>query len=119
MEGPRNSQPTNLAIWVRCLEREHHLPGAVDCKALVGKGGPGVPIEVFELMTLVDGEAHLGMQAEALRVDTAFLCGRRHAVRDGLQGQYVLPGARPECDAVGTAAACRGVRVLSGSGSAR
>ena len=29
------------AIEVKCLKPEHHLPGTLECQALVGKGGPG------------------------------------------------------------------------------
>ena len=73
------------AISVRCLKPEHHLPGTVECQALVGKGGPGdVPTKVFELMTLVDGEPHFGMQAKALLVDIAFRGRRRRLAGERL-----------------------------------
>ncbi len=90
------------AISVRCLQREHHLPGTVERWALVGKSRAGdVPTEVFELMTPVDGEPHVSMQAEALLIDAAVFGGRRHSVRDGLQGQHFLARPGPERDPVG------------------
>jgi hypothetical protein len=90
------------SVVVGAFELQHDLTGAVECQPLIGDGGSGdIPTEVFQFMTLVEGEPHLGMQAKAPLVDTALRCGRRHSVRDGLQGQYFLPGARPECDAVG------------------
>ena len=73
------------AIEVKCLKPEHHLPGTVECQALVGKGGPGdVPTKVFEFMTLVDGEPHFGMQAKALLVDTTFRGRRRRLAGERL-----------------------------------
>jgi len=45
------------AISVRCLQREHHLPGLIECKTLVGNRRPGdVATQMFELMALMDSE---------------------------------------------------------------
>ncbi|MCA1854057.1 MAG: hypothetical protein LC647_17230, partial [Beggiatoa sp.] len=46
------------------------------------------------------GAADLGMQAEALLVDTTH-GGRRLSCRDGLQAQHLVPRAWPERDPVG------------------
>ena len=67
-----------------------HLSGGKPCSMM------------FQVMALIDAEPHVSVQVKALLMDTALRRGRRHSVRDGLQGQYFLPGARPECDAVGT-----------------
>ena len=57
---------------VGALELQHDIAGAIECQSFVGNGGAGdVAAQVFELLALIGGAAHLGMQAEALRVDTA------------------------------------------------
>ncbi len=101
------------AIVVGAFELYHDLTGPVACQPFIGDGrAADVPTKVFELMTLVDGEPHFGMEAKALLVDTALRRERRHSVRDALQGEYFLPGARPECDAVGA-----GGRLQGGQGA--
>ena len=53
-------------VVVGAFEGEHDLPRAVECQPLIGNGGPGdIPTEVFQLITLIDGEPHLGMQAKS------------------------------------------------------
>ncbi|MCA1603726.1 MAG: hypothetical protein LC776_19495 [Acidobacteria bacterium] len=54
-----------------------------------------------EFLPLMGGAADLGMEAEALLVDTAHGGRRRLAGRDGLQAQHLLPRPGPEGNAVG------------------
>ena len=56
------------------------------------------------LLALMGGAAHLGMEAEALRVDAAH-GGQWRLCREGLQAQHFLARPRPEHNAVG--AGCR------------
>ena len=73
--------------------------------ATAGGGGAGdVAAQVFQLLALIGGAAHLGMEAEALRVDAA-RGGQWRLCREGLQAQHFLARPRPEGNAVG--AGCR------------
>ncbi|MCA1852130.1 MAG: hypothetical protein LC647_06975, partial [Beggiatoa sp.] len=56
---------------------------------------------VFEFLPLMGGAAHLGVEAKALRVDTAHGGRWRLSCRDGLQAQHLVPRAWPERDPVG------------------
>ena len=72
--GPSFHHDMGGAIVVGAFKSEHDLTGTIACQALVGKGWPGnVSAQVFELMALVDGATHFGMQAEALLVDTTWV----------------------------------------------
>ena len=69
------------AIAIGCLQREHHLPGTVECQPLVGHGGAGdIPTQVLrprrakqgpslalalEFLPLMGGAAHLGMPPQS------------------------------------------------------
>jgi hypothetical protein len=56
------------------------------------------------------GAAHLGMQAKALRADTALLRGPRLLAGDGLQAQYFLARPGPERDAIGAGRRLQGCK---------
>ena len=59
-------------VVVGALELQHDIAGTIDCQSFVGNGGAGdVAAQVFQLFALMGGAAHLGMEAEALRVDAA------------------------------------------------
>ena len=108
------------AISIGCLQCEHHLAGPVECKPFVGDGGAGdVAAQVFELLALMGGAAHLGMEAKALLVDTAHGGRWRLSCRDGLQAQHLLARPGPERNAVGAGRRLQGPERGSGSVSAR
>ena len=89
------------AIAIGCLQREHHLPGTVECQPLVGHGGAGdIPAQVFEFLPLMGGAAHLGMEAKALCADTVLFCGQHLLAGDGLQAQHLLARPGPKRNAV-------------------
>ena len=68
---------------------------------------------MFELLTLMGGTAHFGVQAKALLVDTALLRGLRLLAGNGLQAQYFLARPGPKGDAVVQTTACRDARAAS------
>ena len=72
-------------VVVRTFELQHDITGTTAFEAFVGNRWTGnVSAQVFELVALIDGATHFGMQAKALRVDTALLGGRCRLGRDGL-----------------------------------
>ncbi len=81
------------AISIGGLQGEHDLPGTVESKALVGDGGAGdIAAQVFEFSALLGATAHLGMQAEAVRIGTQCLRGlRRSAGRYSSEPEQVDP----------------------------
>jgi len=93
--GERLAQSGDDAILLvlSAVERCHRNGGAGDVAA-----------QVFQLLALMGGAAHLGMEAEALRVDAAD-GGQWRLCREGLQAQHFLARPRPERNAVG--AGCR------------
>lgn len=59
-------------IVVRCLELEDDLAGTGAGQPLIANGGASdVAAQMFECPPLLCGAAHIGMQAIALRADTA------------------------------------------------
>ena len=61
------------AVVVGAFELQHDITGTTAFEAFVGNGWTGnVSAQVFELVALIDGATHFGMQAEAPRVDTAW-----------------------------------------------
>ena len=63
---------------------------------------------MFEFLPLMGGAAHLGMEAKALRIDTALGRGRRLLARDGLQAQYFLSRPGPKGDPIGASGRLQG-----------
>ena len=90
------------AVLKRALESQHNIAGAVEFEPFIGDGGSGdVVALLFKFVALIHGAAHLGVEAESLFTDTAFLGVLHVNAGDRFQAQYFL--ARPgfESDAVG------------------
>ena len=70
--------------FVRCTTCGNtSSPFSIALESFIGDGRAGdVVTEVFELMALIDGEPHFGMQVKALLVDTTFR-GRRRRFAGG------------------------------------
>ena len=93
------------AVFVRTLELQHDLAGAIALEPFVGDGRPGdVAAELLEFLTLIGAPAHRRVQAKAVRVDTQLWSGRRDCARQALQAQ------RSRTDLVVDAALGRGCR---------
>ena len=61
------------SVLIGTLELQHHITCAVSFKPFMGnRWACDVTAQAFEFMALIHGAAHLGMQAKALRIDTAF-----------------------------------------------
>ncbi len=88
-------------VVVGALELQHDIAGTIECQSFVGNGGAGdVAAQVFQLLALMGSAAHLGMEAEALRV------GAAHGVNGGSVGRVCkLSTFWPARNAVG--AGCR------------
>ncbi len=57
------------AVVVGAFELQHDIAGTVECQSLVGDGGAGdVAAQMLQLLAFMGGAAHLGVEAEALRV---------------------------------------------------
>ena len=73
------------AVVVRAFELQHDLTGTVEYQPFIGEGRAGdVAAEVLELVALIDGEPHFGVQAKALLIDTALQRGHRRLVGESL-----------------------------------
>jgi hypothetical protein len=77
------------AVFVRTLQLQHDLPGAVELEPFVGDGRPGdIAAELLEFLALIGAPAHRRMEAKAVRVDTQLWGGRPGSARQALQAQY-------------------------------
>ena len=73
------------AILVGALQLQHDIAGVIAFESFVGNGGAGdIAAQAFEFLTLIGATAHRCMQAEAVRVDTAWLRGIRLSAGDRL-----------------------------------
>ena len=85
------------AVFVRTLQLQHDLAGAVTIEPFVGDGRPGdIAAELLEFCALIGAPAHRRMEAKAVRVDTQLWGGRPGLARQALQAQHFLPSARAE-----------------------
>ena len=83
------------AILIRAFELQYNVTGTVEFESFIGDGGAGdVATQLLELVTLIHGAAHRGVEVEALFVGAAFLGRRRLKAGFGSQGDHFLPGAR-------------------------
>lgn len=58
------------AVFVRTLQLQHDLAGAVTLEPFVGDGRAGdIAAELLQFFTLIGAPAHRRMQAKAVRVD--------------------------------------------------
>ncbi len=90
------------AVLVRALELQHDIAGVVEFEPFIGDGGAGdVATQLLQFFTLIHGAAHLGVEAEPLFADTAFLGRLRIKVGNRLQAQHCLARPGSEGDAVG------------------
>ena len=88
-----------VAVWA--LESQHDIAGAVKFEPFVGDGRTGdVAAQLLEFVALIHGAAHLGMEAESLRVSTT-LGMLRIKARDRLRAQHFLARPGSEGDAIG------------------
>ena len=70
------------AVFVRTLQLQPDLAGAITFEPFVGDGRPGdVAAELLEFFTLIGAPAHRHMEAKAVRVDTQLRSGRRDCAR--------------------------------------
>ena len=76
------------AVFVRTLQLQHDLAGAIRFEPFVGDGRPGdIAAELLEFFTLIGAPAHRRMEAKAVRIDPQ-LWGRRPGLaRQALQAQ--------------------------------
>jgi hypothetical protein len=59
------------AVFVRTLQLQHDLAGAITFEPFVGDGRPGdVAAELLQFFALIGAPAHPRMEAKAVRVDT-------------------------------------------------
>jgi len=59
------------AVFVRTLQLQHDLAGAITFEPFVGDGRPGdIAAELLELCALIGAPAHRRMEVKAMRVDT-------------------------------------------------
>ena len=64
------------AVFVRTLQLQHDLAGAITFEPFVGDGRPGdIAAELLEFFTLIGAPAHRRMEAKAVRVDTQLWSG--------------------------------------------
>jgi hypothetical protein len=62
------------AVLKRALESRHNIAGAVEFETFIGDGVSGdVAAQLFKFVALIHGAARLGVEAESLFTDTAFL----------------------------------------------
>ncbi len=89
-------------VVVGALELQHDIAGAVECQPFIGDGGAGdVAAQTLKLLALIGGAAYLGMETEAVLVDTALWRGLHRLGRDGLEAQHFLARPGPQRDAIG------------------
>ncbi len=59
------------AVPIGAFELQYNVTGTVEFEPFIGDGGAGdVAAQLLELVTLIHGAAHRGVEAEALLVDT-------------------------------------------------
>jgi hypothetical protein len=76
------------AIFVRTLQLQHDLAGAITFEPFVGDGRAGdIAAELLQFFTLIGAPAHRRMQAKAVRVDVQLWGGRPGLARQALQAQ--------------------------------
>src|SRR5215510_14157231 len=79
------------AVFVRTLQLQYDLAGAIALEPFVGDGGPGdVAAELLQFCTLIGAPAHRRVQAKAVRVDMQLRGGRRDCARQALQAQLMV-----------------------------
>ena len=119
-EFQRRHHDVGRAVSVGGLQREHHLPGAVECQPFIGDGGAGdVAAQMLKLLALLGGAAYLGVETEAVLVDTALWRGLHRLGRDGLEAQHFLARPRPQRDAIGAGRRLQGYQGAFRVGPAR
>ena len=90
------------AVFVRTLQLQHDLAGAVTFEPSVGDGRPGdIAAELLEFLALIGAPAHRRMEAKAVRVGTTTLRRWPGLARQALQAQHFLPSARTERNPIG------------------
>ncbi len=90
------------AVLVRALELQHDLAGAIEFEPFMGDGGACDRVaQLFKFVALIEGAAHLGVEAEPLLVGTALWRVLRIKAGDGLQSQHFLTRSGPQRNAVG------------------
>jgi hypothetical protein len=90
------------AVFVRTLQLQHNLAGAITFEPFVGDGWPGdIAAELLEFCTLIGAPAHRRVEAKALRVDTQLWGRRPGCARQALQAQHFLPSSWAERNPVG------------------
>ena len=84
-ELQRRHDDVSGAILVGAVQLQHDIAGVIGFESFVGNGGAGdIAAQAFEFLTLIGVTAHRCMQAEAVRVDTAWLRGIRLSAGDRL-----------------------------------
>ena len=79
------------AVFVRTLQLQYDLAGAVTLEPFVGDGRPGnVAAELLQFFTLNGALAHRRVQAKAVRVDMQLPGERRDCARQALQAQLMV-----------------------------
>ncbi len=90
-------------IFIRGFQLQHDIAGAVECEPFIGDGRAGdVATQLLELITLIHGAAHRGVEAEPLLVGTALPSRGRLKVGDRSQGDHFLTGTWSQGNAIGT-----------------
>jgi hypothetical protein len=85
------------AVFVRTLQLQHDLAGAVTLEPIIGDRRAGdIAAELLEFGTLIGAPAHRRMKAKAVRVGTQLCGGRPGCARQALQAQHFLPSAWAE-----------------------
>ena len=89
------------AVFVRTLQLQHDLAGAITLEPFVGDGRPsGIAAELLQFQTLIGAPAQRRMEAKAVRVDTQLWSGGPGRARQASQAQHFLPGAWAEGDTI-------------------
>ena len=90
------------AVFVRTLQLQHDLAGAVELEPFVGDGRPGdIAAELLQFCTLIGAPAHRRVQAKAVRVDMQLRGGRPDCARQALQAQQFLPSSWAQRNTIG------------------
>ena len=90
------------AVFVRTLQVQYDLAGAITLEPFVGDGRSGnVAAEVFQFQTLIGAPAHRREEAKAVRVGTQLWGRRPSRARQALQARYRI-GIMPKNFWLGT-----------------
>ena len=90
------------AVFVRTLQLQHDLAGAVTLEPFVGDGRPGdIAAELLQFLALIGAPAHRRMEAKAVRVDAQLWGGRPGCARQALQAQHFLPSSWAQRNPIG------------------